>query len=315
MLFRSKARALHYCWEKTVSDIDDNAWIVHLDEETLMTESSLIGILNFIHEQDGDLGQGVITYANEDIVNWNTTLADSIRVSVDYGQLRLSFNLFKQPLFSWKGSFAVVKASVEKAITFDFGPEGSIAEDCFFAMKAYAHGYRFGFIQGEMWEKSTFSFMDYVKQRRRWFQGLYLTLKSSAIPCQCKYGLFFMVTSGALLPITTTGAIMGFVFPTPKWLLMDALGACMSASFLFFFVFGAIKSFSFERLGTFRFTLRIICTVLNLPYVILAENVALIWAIFSSKTTFHVVQKTISVNKVNGESMGKKKAKKKGIIV
>lgn len=56
-------------------------------------------------------GQGLITYANENVVNWLTTLADSFRVSDDMGKLRLQFKLFNKPLFSWKGSYVVTQVS------------------------------------------------------------------------------------------------------------------------------------------------------------------------------------------------------------
>lgn len=50
-------------------------------------------------------------YANENVVNWLTTLADSFRVSDDMGKLRLQFKLFHKPLFSWKGSYVVTQVN------------------------------------------------------------------------------------------------------------------------------------------------------------------------------------------------------------
>jgi egghead protein (zeste-white 4 protein) len=97
--------------------LTNNDWIVHLDEETLLTESSVIGIINFIHDDKYPLGQGVITYANEEIVSWIATIADMVRVGIDYGILRFSLNFLHKPLFSWKGSFVVVKAAVTALIT------------------------------------------------------------------------------------------------------------------------------------------------------------------------------------------------------
>lgn len=104
-----KARALQYCLENNVNELADNDWIVHLDEETLLTENSIRGILNFTLDGKHQFGQGVITYANEGVVNWITTLADSFRVADDMGKLRLQFTMFHKPLFSWKGSFVVTQ--------------------------------------------------------------------------------------------------------------------------------------------------------------------------------------------------------------
>lgn len=104
-----KARALQYCLEDDVNILSDNDWIVHLDEETLLTENSVRGILNFVMEGKHHFGQGLITYANEEVINWITTLADSFRVTDDMGKLKLQFLMFHKPLFSWKGSFVVTQ--------------------------------------------------------------------------------------------------------------------------------------------------------------------------------------------------------------
>ena len=100
-----QARALQYCLENEVNILGDNDWIVHLDEETLMTTRSVHGIMRFVADGRHQFGQGLITYANEQIVNWLTTLADSFRVAEDMGKLRFQFYMFHRPLFSWKGWF------------------------------------------------------------------------------------------------------------------------------------------------------------------------------------------------------------------
>lgn len=107
-----KARALQYCLENLVNELADHDWIVHLDEETLLTENSIRGILNFVLDGKHQFGQGLITYANEDVVNWITTLADSFRVADDMGKLRLQFTMFHKPLFSMKGSYVVTQVNI-----------------------------------------------------------------------------------------------------------------------------------------------------------------------------------------------------------
>lgn len=57
--------------------------------------------------------QGLITYANENIQNWFTTLADSFRVSDDMGKLRFQFKVFHKPLFGWKGSYVVTQVRIK----------------------------------------------------------------------------------------------------------------------------------------------------------------------------------------------------------
>lgn len=106
-----KSRALQYCLEDSVNMLAENDWIVHLDEETLLTDNSVRGILNFVMDGKHQFGQGLITYANEEVVNWVTTLADSFRVADDMGKLRLQFYMFHKPLFSWKGSYVVTQVN------------------------------------------------------------------------------------------------------------------------------------------------------------------------------------------------------------
>ncbi|KFD51302.1 hypothetical protein M514_07902 [Trichuris suis] len=89
-----KARALQYCWEDDVNELRGEDWVVHLDEETLLTENSVHGILNFCCDGKYPFGQGLITYANGKIVNWVTTLADSFRVADDMGPAFELFNSF-----------------------------------------------------------------------------------------------------------------------------------------------------------------------------------------------------------------------------
>lgn len=104
-MISAQARALQYCLEDDVNILGDDDWIVHLDEETILTENAVRGILNFVYSKKHEFGQGLITYANEEVVNWLTTLADTCRVADDMGKLRFQFYMFHRPLFSWKGMF------------------------------------------------------------------------------------------------------------------------------------------------------------------------------------------------------------------
>ena len=58
-MFCNQARALQYCLEEDNNILEDDAWIVHLDEETLLTEASVRGIMNFITADKHSFGQGM----------------------------------------------------------------------------------------------------------------------------------------------------------------------------------------------------------------------------------------------------------------
>jgi len=285
-----KARALQYCLEDEVNILNNNDWVVHLDEETVLTESAVKGVFNFVHDGQHHFGQGVITYTNLGIENLLITLADSIRVAIDHGTLRFQFTYLHQPIFNWKGSFVVANAAAEKEVTWDHGPEGSIAEDCFFGMVAMSKGFTFGFIQGEMWESSPFNIKDYIKQRRRWLTGITMTFWSRKLPLRCKFGLFFMVWAWTLLPVTTTNILIQFLFPMP-WLLYDVVSGVMAGTFYYLFMLGAAKSFSPVRIGWLRYFSMILLSLVSMLIVIVGENMAAILVIFGKRPKFEIVNK------------------------
>lgn len=76
----------------------------------------------------------------------------------------------------------LLQVGAEKQVTFDHGPDGSVAEDNYFGMVALRDGFSFDFIEGEMWEKSPFTISDFLQQRKRWLQGILLVVHSPYIP-------------------------------------------------------------------------------------------------------------------------------------
>ncbi|XP_064555496.1 beta-1,4-mannosyltransferase egh [Drosophila montana] len=290
-----KSRALQYCLEDTVNVLNDNDWIVHLDEETLLTENSVRGIINFVLDGKHPFGQGLITYANENVVNWLTTLADSFRVSDDMGKLRLQFKLFHKPLFSWKGSYVVTQVGAERSVSFDNGIDGSVAEDCFFAMRAFSQGYTFNFIEGEMYEKSPFTLLDLLQQRKRWLQGILLVVHSKLIPFRHKLLLGISVYSWVTMPLSTSNIIFAGLYPIPCPNLVDFVCAFIAAINIYMYVFGVIKSFSLYRFGLLKFLACVLGAVCTIPVNVVIENVAVIWGLVGQKHKFYVVQKDVRV--------------------
>lgn len=288
-----KARALQYCLEDDVNVLNDNDWIVHLDEETLLTDNSVRGILNFVLDGRYQFGQGLITYANENVINWVTTLADSFRVADDLGKIRFQFNMFHKPLFSWKGSYVVTQAGAERKVSFDHGLDGSVAEDCFFSMVAYRDGYDFNFVEGEMWEKSPFTLWDFLQQRKRWMQGIFLVVHSPVIPLRSKLFLCISLYSWITVPLSTSNVILAAFFPIPCWHVLDFLCCFVAAMNIYMYIFGVVKSFSLYRLGLLKFLLCVIGALCTIPINIIIENIAVIWGCFGNKYRFYVVNKDI----------------------
>ncbi|XP_053376716.1 beta-1,4-mannosyltransferase egh-like [Mercenaria mercenaria] len=288
-----KARALNYCLEKHVNTYAGNDWIVHLDEETLLTEASLSGILHFTTEGSGDIGQGPINYASGQIIhNWVTTLADSMRLAIDYSLFRFQFAFLQRPVFGFKGSYIVIRNKVEMEVGLDNGPDGSIAEDCFFALKAWSSGYKFGFITGEMNEMSPFTLKDYILQRRRWFVGQVYCVLSKEIPVVNKLGISLSLLCCVLMPISLSNILFDIACPVQKPMLYCYLNGLIGGTFAFLYCFGTCISCAKRNWSGLRLIIVSICCIFIIPIAAAMESIAIYWGLFTIKSKeFFIVQK------------------------
>ncbi|VDO99030.1 unnamed protein product [Soboliphyme baturini] len=287
-----KARALQYCLEDEVNVLRDDDWIVHLDEETLLTENSVRGILNFCVDGQHQFGQGLITYANGHIVNWLTTLADCFRVADDMGKLRFQLYALHRPLFGWKGSFVVTQVGAERRVSFDHGPNGSVAEDCYFSIAAYQDGFSFNFIEGEMHERSPFTVSDFLQQRKRWIQGIHLVVHSSELAWRKKIFLAMSFYAWLTMPLTLMNLFLGYLLPLPPMPVFDFLLAYVGGANLYLYIFGVFKSFHKKYSHRpWKLLFFSVAAIFVIPFNILIEAVAVILGMFSRKYQFYVVNK------------------------
>ncbi|CAL8081479.1 unnamed protein product [Orchesella dallaii] len=293
-----KARALQYCLEPDINKVFQQDWIVHLDEETILTENAIRGILNFAHDGKHMFGQGLITYSNDNIVNWWTTLADSFRIADVMGKLRAQLYIFRSPYFLWKGSYIVAQCGAEQRVSFDNGPDGSIAEDCYFGIKAYSQGYSFNFIEGEMWEKSPFTIWDFMQQRKRWIQGIYLVVHSKALSWHKKIFLAISLYSWMALPLNTCNVLLTSIAPIPCYPIVNFTCGLIGGTNLYMLMFGVIKSFAFHRLGAKKMIMCVAGAIFTVPFNILVENIAIIWGLFGKKHQFYVVNKELKGRRI-----------------
>jgi len=159
-----KARALQYAVEN--SPLRDDAWIVHLDEETQLTASGIKGICTAIREEEesGELriGQGAILYHRKWQEHPFLTLADNVRTGDDFARFHFQHKL-GFTIFGLHGSYILVRNDIEKSIGFDFGYQGSITEDAFWALLAMQNGHRCRWVEGYLEEQSTQSVGDFVR--------------------------------------------------------------------------------------------------------------------------------------------------------
>jgi egghead protein (zeste-white 4 protein) len=202
-----KARALHYA--SAHSTLTPDTWIFHLDEESQLSPSLVVGIRDAIVEEEASgrhrIGQGVILYGRSLRRHPFLTLADSVRTGDDLGRFHLQARL-GVTMFGLHGSFILVRASVEQQSDFDVGPEGSITEDAFWAVRQMALGNRCRWVDGYLLEQSTQSVADFVRQRRRWFSGLVRVVlyAETTLPVRLLLALFMAIWSLSWLGMSYT---------------------------------------------------------------------------------------------------------------
>ncbi len=189
------------------------------------------------------------------------------------------------------GSYVVTKLSAERSVSFDHGLDGSVAEDCYFSMIAYKKGFTFDFIEGEMWEKSPFTIKDFIQQRKRWMQGIFLVVHSHSIPLQNKIFLALSLYAWLTMPLSTTNLVFASLYPLPPTSWCNFLSTFVGAVSIYMYIFGVIKSFSLMRIGFIRYIFYLFGTIFTIPFNVIIENVAVLWGFVGKKHKFFIVQK------------------------
>lgn len=290
-----KARALHYALSHTSATWED--WVVHLDEETHFTEDTVRAICRFILQQRADvaagkqrfprIGQGVILYGRRKIVNWITTLADSIRVGDDYGRFRLQYEHGKAG-FGIHGSFIVINQGVETRVGFDHGPAASITEDAYFALMAQHLGVEFGFIHAYMDEKSPFTLFDFVRQRRRWFGGLWLCALERKLPLSERLPLLTFMVLWSVSWLCILLVYINLLYPTgtPVWLAI--VGGVSFAYYVTLYIIGFMQTFP---RGTPKFWRLLAIQIILIPVFSLMEAAGVFYGLIKPPGDFYIVKK------------------------
>jgi egghead protein (zeste-white 4 protein) len=288
-----KARALQYVLG--TSPIEDDVWLVHLDEETHPTSSGIKGIADMIRQEEKSgklrIGQGAILYHRAWKLHPILTLADSVRVGDDLARFFLQAKLGIS-LFGLHGSFIVVRNDVEKSVGFDFGPHGSITEDAFFALKKMQDGTRLRWVYGYLSEQSTQSVSDFVKQRRRWYQGLVKVSLYAPVKFRWRAALLLNTFCWTLAPFAAfyTVCHLAWGFEVEPWVRF--LANFSFASFTTLYVVGLMIDMKehgitnwFAKIGW------LIVQVILTPFFSFIEAMGVLMAMFKPGKGFHVVDK------------------------
>ena len=273
----------------------DEAWIVHLDEETQPTPSGVRGIARMIAEEEESgrlrIGQGAIVYHRD----WKShpffTLSDCIRTGSDLGRLYLSM-LIGVPLFGLHGSYIVVRNDVEKAVGFDVGAVGSITEDAFWGCQQMEAGRRCRWVDGYLEEQCTQSVPDFMRQRRRWFNGLVKVALYAPAKLRWRAVIGMSMTAWALAPVSwiyTVAHFMvgGYVEPWVRAVANGSFAVYITATLVGI----QVNLDQHGTTGRIRRASWYLMWLILLPAFSLMESASVAYAIVKPSNRFHVVQK------------------------
>ena len=300
-----KARALHYAQE--FSTLPDQGWIVHLDEETCVTPSFVVGIRRAVEEEERSgrhrTGAGIILYHHSLDGHPFMTLAESARSGDDSGRYHLMQRL-GFPIFGLHGSGILIRNSVEKAIGFDFGPGGSITEDAYLALFQIAHGYRARWVDGYVVEQAAFTLSDYLRQRRRWFVGITKTAMHAPVAFRYRAPMLVAMLAWALswasVSYTYSSLIAGSRAPT----LVVVLSDLVLATYLALGLIGLkLNLDGYGPIPLRRRAALYVAQLLCTPLFSIMEGAAVFYGLLQPDQKFHVVKKDANAATVPASTM------------
>ncbi|MGY1670319.1 glycosyltransferase family 2 protein [Geodermatophilus sp. SYSU D00710] len=241
---RFKARAIHYAHLLRQRDGEavDDAWILHMDDDTSLNPYTAAEIARFVECQrragrDGrHLAQGILAYPREFARSRLTWYADAVRPGCDISFFPITTGRGR-PRIGLHGELLLVRASVEAQIGWDFGPR-TIVEDAEFAMRfCDAHPGRSAWFPACSYGASPARVSDFVKQRERWVWGLLALLRQDSIPLRRRVLLLPTIALWVGAPfanpivLISVGFLLGDADTTPVHM---AVGAVWAVNFGFY---------------------------------------------------------------------------------
>jgi beta-1,4-mannosyltransferase len=228
---RFKARANHFAHELRLAEGEarDDVWVLHMDDDTAVGPDTAAAVARFVNRQRaaGDdakhlakhLAQGILTYPRENAANWLTWMADAVRPADDLARFRAVTGA-GTPVAGVHGELLLLRASIEAAIGWDFGPK-AIVEDAQFALTfCQLYPGRSDWFNGRCYGASPATVRDFIRQRERWCWGLVALSLNRSLPLRYRAFLGWSVMTWVLGPLQHFAVVL---------LLAWALGGATTA--------------------------------------------------------------------------------------
>ncbi|MEU4287347.1 glycosyltransferase family 2 protein [Kribbella sp. NPDC026596] len=212
---RFKARANHFANLARIKsgETRDDVWVLHMDDDTGVGEDTVADLARFVSDQHAagtaglHLAQGVLAFPREHASNHWVWLADAIRPACDVSLFAAGTGL-GTPRCGLHGELLLVRASVEAAIGWDFGPSSTV-EDAEFALR-FSERYpgRSGWFMGRSYGASPATTRDFLRQRERWVAGLLRLACNGGIPVRQRLPLLHNVLVWLCCPIQHPAVVL-----------------------------------------------------------------------------------------------------------
>ena len=154
--------------------------------------------------------------------------------------------------------------------------------------------------------------MDFIRQRRRWLQGIFLVVHDGRLPIRVRIGLgqislslsfnwddslpLFVgiaLYSWITMPVTALNIFLTPMCPIPLHWTLKFLISYVGAVNMYLYMIGAVRSFPLVRYNFAQVVVRVLGTLATIPFVIVCEITAVLWGLFSEKGEFYIVDKDV----------------------
>ena len=293
---RLKARALHYLVEQRLAGFNakpGKTFIVHLDEETVVTEPHVMVLLEYLSNDPKPLSQGPILYPLE----WAQTpwICRAIESTRPFGCAECARVMQHPPPPHLHGSNLVVEEGVENHVGWDFGTldgQPFVAEDLLFGLRAYAllGEETFGWHGATMLEQPPLSLFWAIQQRLRWVLGALQGLRAmwvqsdyEGMPKRHKLRLSLSVYSRIAtyslgFPIGLTGLVFVLTLhdvprPGSPWFLLRVALLLSAVAWFASYQIGVRRNLLYQSLPWYEQAKHHVAMLLITPFVGLCETV------------------------------------------